>query len=102
MEEKIDKVALLDSGELFLGLRSRGKDDYQYVYRAGKDVYWCHNLKGFKSSYAPNENTSPVEWYNHIISIVSSELGVTLILGKSVSWQKIDQVSKQQIINQAN
>lgn len=85
--EIINRVEVLDSGELLLGIESHGKPMYQYVYREAAGVYWDETLHGFKST--PIKEWSCSDWFFQIVTIVKSGLGIQLQLGKDAIWLKI-------------
>jgi hypothetical protein len=87
--EVINKVEILDTGELLLGLKDQRKPMYQYVYREAAGVYWDERRNGFKST--PMKERSCLQWYQHIIEIVCSGLGVELILGPNIIWRNISE-----------
>jgi hypothetical protein len=98
--EAISKVEILDSGELFVVLSSGGKPMYQHVYRAGAEVYWDNDKNGFKAP--PPRKWSHSEWYHHIVSIVASELGVTLELSSKTNWANVPEHTKAEICAKQN
>jgi hypothetical protein len=96
MEREIIKgVCLNDAKELLLILEGGGKSMYQYVYRAAAGVYWDNENCGFKST--PIIDWSCAKWFSHILSSVNSELGVELVLGKSVNWQNLPETDITEI-----
>jgi len=94
--ETINKVVLLDTGELLLGLEGNGEPIYQYIYREAAGVYWDEIHNGFKST--PLKEWSCSEWFSHIISIVKSGLGVELKLSGQALWQNVPEQDKTEII----
>ena len=98
--EVITHIILNDSDELLLKLQSDGDPSHEYVYRAGKGVYWDQEQKGFKST-PMNQNAeswSCAKWYSHIVSIVASELGVDLVLSENVVFENVSEEDKSNII----
>lgn len=93
--ELIDRVELLDTGELLIGLASEGTAEYEHVYRAAGGVNWDRSMRGFRSS--PIRQWSLPQWYVHVVSIVRDELGVDLELGDAVSWRNIPERDRQDI-----
>lgn len=93
--EIIDRVEVLDTGELLLGLKSAGNPIYQYVYREAAGVYWDQNRRGFKST--PMKEWSCSQWFNQIVDIVRTGLGVELILDTNVFWFNIPDREKERI-----
>ena len=87
LHETVNRVAVLETGELFLGLASHRNSSYQYVYREAAGVYWDAERAGFKST--PMEKWSSQIWFKHIVSVVNSGLGVSLTLGELVAWENI-------------
>mgnify|MGYP003836575457 CR=1 FL=1 len=95
--EAVSNVALLETGELAVGLESRGKPSYQFVYRAGRGVYWDAARREFRSRGRVDWPSS--KWFRHIVSAVKSELGVELRLGKNVSFQNVPDCEQVEIRN---
>jgi|WetSurMetagenome_2_1015567.scaffolds.fasta_scaffold92640_2 hypothetical protein len=93
--EIINRVEVLATGELLLGLEGQGKPMHQYVYREAAGVYWDENRNGFKS--IPMKEWSCSEWYKHIVKAVHGELGVILALGSNVTWLNIPDKEKKEI-----
>ncbi|MDU0352845.1 hypothetical protein RS130_01935 [Paraglaciecola aquimarina] len=97
MEREIIKgVHLNDTKELLLMLESGGKSMYQHVYRAAAGVYWDNESGGFKST--PIAGWSCSRWFSHIITAVSYELGVKLVLGENVNWQNVPEADITEIV----
>jgi hypothetical protein len=94
--EYINRIEILDSGELFLGIESQGKDMYQYVYREAAGVYWDPKLKGFKSTEL--KDWTPSKWFVRIIEIARIGVGVDLILRDSIRWNGISDLEKETIL----
>jgi hypothetical protein len=94
--EAINKVAMLDTGELLLSLEGKGEPIYQYIYREAAGVYWDENHNGFKST--PLKERSCSEWFSQIISVVKSGLGVELQLSGQALWQNVPEKDKAEII----
>lgn len=94
--ETIDRIEILDSGELFLGLDGKGKSEYQYVYREAAGVYWDPDRRGFKSTEL--KEWKPSDWFSHIVQIVRSGIGVELRLGESLRWNNISENEKKKIL----
>ena len=95
VREIINRVEVLTTGELFLGLEGPGKDNYQYVYRETGGVYWDQERRGFKST--PIKEWSCSQWFRQIVGVVRSELGVELLLSSNVSWLNIPAEQKAEI-----
>jgi hypothetical protein len=94
--ETINKIELMDSGELLLGLEGNGKPMYQYIYREAAGVYWDENLHGFKSTELKEWSCS--KWFSHIVGIVKSGLDVELSLSSKATWKNIPEKDKEEII----
>ena len=94
--EYINRIEILDSGELFLGIESQGKGRYQYVYREGAGVYWEPTLKGFKSTEL--KDWTPSQWFFHMVDIVRIGVGVSLVLRESIQWKGISDLDKAAIL----
>lgn len=95
--ETINRVEVLDTGELLLGLESQGKPIYQYVYREAAGVYWDKNRYGFKST--PMKKWSCSQWYKQIVDVVRSGLGINLALGPNVTWRNISGQQRAEILS---
>lgn len=93
--EAINKVEVLDTGELLLGIESPGKPIYQYIYRAGAGVQWDQGKNGFKSSAMKEWSCS--KWFKQIVEAVRSELGVALTLSANVVWLNVTEQQKAEI-----
>jgi len=93
-QEQIDKVEILDSGEVLLHLRSGGRPEYQYIYRGARAVYWDQALGGFRSS--DRRDWSSGKWFEHIVEVCAS-IGVELRLAEQVSWINIPDKDRQEI-----
>lgn len=93
--ESIDRLEILDTGELLVGLSGVGNPAYRHVYRAAAGVYWDPTLVGFKST--PIRQWSASRWFSHIVSVVRSEIGVDLMLADSVSWGRLSETDKAEI-----
>jgi hypothetical protein len=96
--EMINNVCVNDARELLLMLEGGGKSMYQYIYLAAAGVYWDNESCGFKST--PIRDWSCAQWFSHILSSVSSELGVELVLGKNVHWQNVPEADITKIVHQ--
>jgi len=90
--ECVDRIEILDTGELFVGLEGEGKPDYQYVYREAAGVYWEPMLKGFKSTEL--KEGTPAQWFLHIVEVVRMGVGVKLLLRDSIQWKGISEQEK--------
>ena len=86
----------MPTGELFVGLESYGKPDYQYVYREAAGVYWDPALRGFKSTAL--KDWTPSQWYSHIVDIVRLGLGIELRLSDKALWRNFPEPEKRAII----
>ena len=94
--EYINRIEILDSGELFLGIEGEGKAMYQYVYREAAGVYWEPALKGFKSTEL--KDWTPSQWFFHMLDIVRIGLGVNLVLSESIQWKGLSDQDKADIV----
>lgn len=93
--ETISRIEVLDTGELLLGLESKGSGGYQHVYREAAGVYWDPERSGFKST--PMREWSCSKWFTHIVGVVQSGLELKLVLGKSVAWSNVPDQEKLEI-----
>ena len=94
--EYINRIEVLPTGELFLGINGDGHADYQYVYREAAGVYWDPVMKGFKSTEL--KEWTPSQWYSQIIGIVRMGLGVELRLSNKIAWKNVAEVDKTTIL----
>lgn len=94
--ETINRIEVLDTGELLLGLDGHGKPMYQYVYREAAGVYWDQTRHGFKSTQM--EDWSCAQWYQQIVSVVRSGLGIQLSLADHVAWLNVPENEKVEIL----
>ena len=85
--EELSKVEILENGEMFIVLASGGMPSYQYIYREAAEVYWDNEVKGFKAPTPRKWNHS--DWFNHIVSVVASGLGITLKLSSATIWVNV-------------
>lgn len=97
--EIINRIEVLDTGELFLGLESQGQPMYQHIYRAAAGVYWDQDRIGFKST--PMKERSCSQWFKRMVEAVRSELGVELKFGSDVIWQNVPEQQKIEIQREA-
>jgi hypothetical protein len=93
--ETFDRVEVLDTGELLVGLAGTGNPSYQHVYRAAAGVYWEPTMRGFKST--PMREWSASRWFSHIVSVVRSEIGVELVPADIISWGGLSETDKGEI-----
>lgn len=96
--ETVNRIEMLDTEELLLGLEGPGKPMYQYIYREAAGVYWDQSKHGFKST--PIKKWSCSQWYRQIISVVRSGLGVELSLADHVTWSNIPEIEKAEILRE--
>jgi hypothetical protein len=89
--ETINRVKILPSGELFLGLGSDGNAYYQYIYREACGVYWDPVLKGFKSTDMKEWTAS--QWFTHIVD-TAQNVGIRLVLSEIVQWDNVSEDDK--------
>lgn len=93
--ETINRIELLDTGELLLGIEGHGKSMYQHVYREAAGVYWDQSKHGFKST--PINEWSCSQWYKHILEIVRIGFGVELTLSETVVWINVPEQEQKKI-----
>jgi hypothetical protein len=85
--EYINRIFLLETGELFVGIAGDGNSYYQFVYREAAGVYWDPTLKGFKSTEL--KGWTPSQWFAHIVHIVRMGIGVQLAFCDPIEWNGI-------------
>ena len=93
--ETINRIEILDTGELLLGLEGPGEPMYAYVYREAAGVYWDPDRHGFRST--PKREWSCTQWYKHIVDSVRSGLDVALLLADHVAWSEVPEPERQAI-----
>ena len=93
--EKIDRVEVLDSGELLVGLAGAGNAAYQHIYRAAAGVSWEPSLRGFKST--PMREWSAARWFAHIVTAVRGEFGLELVLAEVIDWRGVSDLDRRAI-----
>ena len=93
--ETFDRVEVLDTGELLVGLAGAGNPSYQHVYRAAAGVYWEPTMRGFKST--PMREWSASRNFSHIVSVVRSEIGVELVPANVISSGRLSEIDKGEI-----
>lgn len=94
--EIVNRIEVLKTGELLLGLKGLGRPMYQYVYRAASGVYWDESKHGFKST--PIREWTCSKWYKHIVSVVRGELGVEILLAEHVLWSGVPENDRVEIL----
>jgi len=93
--EMINRVEVLYTGELLLGLKGDGNSDYQYVYREAAGVYWDQEKRGFKST--PMKEWSCSQWFSQIVDVVRTGLDIELYLGANAVWINVPEHDKAEI-----
>jgi len=96
--EIITKVQINNAGELFLAVESGGKHMYHYIYREATGVRWDTENQGFKTQ--PIHGKPHSQWFNQIVDVVKSSLGVELQLSPKASWRFISETDKAEIVKQ--
>lgn len=81
---QILKVAVLPDGCLGVFPDSK-KEGYQYVYREAAGVYWDNDRECFKST--PPKDWGFPKWYQQIVSVVRSGLGLQLVLCAETEYE---------------
>ncbi len=97
LRETINRIEILESGEFFLGIEGSGSASYQYIYREAAGIYWDPERNGFKSTKMQNWPCS--QWFNHIVSVTHSGLGVELKLATNIEWSNIPESEMVKITN---
>ena len=97
--EVVSHVEISEDGLLILRLNSAGKPSCQYVYRAGAGVYWDQELKAFK--FSTKNDGDFVKWFTHVLSIVESEMGLTLRLDQNTTWANIPYEIRDEMLRSA-
>jgi hypothetical protein len=73
--EIISKIEILKDGKMRIKLKSGGKQEYQFVYREAKGVYWNNDFGSFETP-EPKVWTHE-EWFRHVIKTVEG-MGISL------------------------
>jgi hypothetical protein len=81
------KVAVLPDGRTAVFPQSK-RGDYQYVYREAAGVYWDQSLGCFVST--PPQEWSPQKWYQQILSVVRSGVGLQMVLTADTEYESAD------------
>jgi len=83
----IEKVTVLDDGRtaVFPALK---KGVWQYVYREAAGVYWEPELGCFVST--PPREWAPQKWYQQIVSVVRSGVGLEMLLTPETKFESQD------------
>ncbi|WP_432468461.1 hypothetical protein [Agarivorans sp. Z349TD_8] len=93
--EVIERVEVLENGQLIVVLASGGDSSYQNIYREAAEVNWDNNLKAFKSP--PPRNWSHSDWFHHIVN-VTKKCSIKLILNNETTWVNIPDNVKEQML----
>jgi hypothetical protein len=93
--ETIDRVEVLDTGELFVGIAGAGNPAYEFVYRMAAGVSWDPTMRGFKST--PMKEWSASRWFSHIVAVVHSEFGVALVPADAIAWRSLSEMDQSEI-----
>ena len=97
--ETIEKIEILETGQLIVVLASGGDPGYQYIYREAAEVSWDNALKAFKSP-SPRE-WSYSDWFQHIVT-VAGNFGIALCLTDETSWVNVPPQTKEEILKERN
>ena len=81
------KVAVLADGRTAVFPESK-QADYQYVYREAAGVYWDQTMECFVST--PPQEWSPQKWYQQIVSVVRSGVGLHMVLTGDTEYESKD------------
>ena len=81
---KIEKVAVLDDGR-FAVFPDRKEPNWQYIYREACGVYWNQELGRFHSGEPP-KTWGYQEWYEQIVSVVNSGVGLRMRLDSDTEF----------------
>jgi hypothetical protein len=84
---EIEKVAILPD-ERTAVYPAIKKGMWQHVYRETAGVYWESDLGCFVST--PPQEWTPQKWYQHIIGVVRSGLGLQMILSPDTEFESSD------------
>lgn len=83
----ITKIEILGSGELAVQPDRVLPGLFEYIYRAAAEVSWDAAERRFMTP-VPRERSYD-EWFQHLVAIVSSELGVKLRITERTEWVNI-------------
>ncbi|MBD1560014.1 hypothetical protein HC752_24150 [Vibrio sp. S9_S30] len=97
--EIIERVEILENGQLILVLASGGDPSYQYIYREAAEVSWDNSLKAFKSP-VPRDWTYS-DWFHHVIK-VAKKCNIKLELAGNTSWVNVSDSIKEHMIAVGN
>ena len=89
---EIEQVGIMNNGCLFVKPRLTSNDDsekFEFVYRAGKGVYWDKGQNFFHAAAKSNQEATNLKWLETILNAVSEELGRSLEISENTSWTGI-------------
>ena len=92
-KEQIAEIGVDASGRLYV---TPANGSYPFIYRSGMEVNWDEKGK-FLFSPKPKEKTY-AWWFKHILSAVSGEYGVSLVITSNTRWQNIEAKLKEEIL----
>jgi hypothetical protein len=81
---RILQVAVLEDGRTAVFPETK-KAMYQYVSREAAGVYWDQALGCFVST--PPGEWTPQQWYKHIVAIVSTGVGLQMVLTPETKYE---------------
>lgn len=93
-EQQIAEVEIDAEGRLWV--RPTVADPaYVHVYRAGMEVSWDEDRRGF---YSPTPREwSHADWFRQIVAAVRGELGVALRIGPDTVWCDVPETVRAEI-----
>jgi len=83
-DEAIAEIGIDGDGRVFIRPAS---GDYEFVYRAGMEVYW--QPAAGRLSHPEVRSWNPVQWFRQIVAAVASEYGVRLIPTGITAWSNV-------------
>ncbi|WP_448546482.1 hypothetical protein [Thalassotalea fusca] len=97
--EVIERVEILENGQLILVLASGGSSSYQYIYREAAEVKWDNNLKAFTSP--PPREWSHSDWFHHIFKVCKN-CNINLAINNQTTWANISSSVKDEMLASVN
>ena len=85
--EYVSAFEVEEDNTLWIIMKSQGGSEFQYVYRAGRGVYWQPEKNGFH--FDPKGDVNVVKWFKHMIAVINSELGLEMRSSENLVWKNI-------------
>jgi|GEM_PF-1636439 hypothetical protein len=99
----INYISGFEVGEddtLWIILENEGKSEFQYVYRAGKGIYWDSIKNGFRFDTKGDEDYS--KWFVHLLSTIKTELCLEMRPGENLVWNNVPATVRLELLQELN